>query len=72
LLAEDEGGSGTGATGVGAQGFGDIGDAGTAQQDEGERPKGTRMPLSSASKPIPSLASWRLTYSWPLRQSLAL
>ena len=31
-----------------------------------------RMPLSSASKATPRLANWRLRYSWPLTQSLAL
>ena len=31
-----------------------------------------RTPLSRASKGIPSLASCRLTYSWPLMHSLAL
>src|SRR5882724_6067868 len=31
-----------------------------------------RMPLSSASKAMPSFANWRLAYSWPFRQSLAL
>ena len=30
------------------------------------------MPLSSASKAMPSWASCRLAYSWPFRQSLAL
>jgi hypothetical protein len=31
-----------------------------------------RTPLSSASKAMPSLASWRLAYSWALMHSLAL
>ena len=31
-----------------------------------------RMPLSSASNPMPRLASWRLRYSCPLMHSFAL